>query len=388
MKLIADSCYDEFEEKHMNTKHIPLYIFGVIALTACGASNVGSSDDASVDLSPSLLDSITNQPSRLMLGSIANMMASPSPAMRTTIDARATMVSSQRTPDFQQASLFSFDGNLLIESNMPNPGPIEASILLNLENFEVTNAMQSEEYGLNFTNTTSFDDQTVGIYIEDNMAYVDLEAANDISTLVLGEESFYIPSKFKTPIAFESEMNQLLPIIQVDDIDAWIEATLPMVDALSLVNQSLSGSNLTISYEITQSDLPEIFSNIFLSNVDVSMLTQSDIDAIDDLVNEVLNGITLHRFLISMTMNVLSNQLTQVLVDIDVDTSSSFNLNDPIYDPENLQADEWGFVEGEDYLIETSTDYEVYMLATMEVFTSPLTIIGPINKDSYELIEL
>ena len=388
MNLIVDWCYIEIEEMHMNTKQLPLYVFSVIALTACGATNLGSSSVEQVDLSPSLIEAIDNEPSRLLLGSIANMMATPSAAMRTTIDANATIISSQRTPDFQQASLFSFEGNLLLETNTPNQGPFQASLELNLENFEMTTAMSSGGYGLNFTNTTTLDDQAIRIFIEEDFAYVDLDQASEISNLLLSDEYITIPSKFKTPFEVDSEMLNVLPVLNEQDIDAWIEMTLPMMDSLSLMNKSLSGSNLTITYEITQSDLPDIFSNLFLNDLSGVDLSEEDSAFMDDMMTEVLEGITLNRFLISMTMNVLSNQMTNLLIDIDVDTATSFNLNDPIYDPENILADEWGFIEGEDYLIETSNDYEVYLFATMEVFSSPLTIIGPINKESYELIDL
>jgi hypothetical protein len=101
-----------------------------------------------------------------------------------------------------------------------------------------------------------------------------------------------------------------------------------------------------------------------------------------------LAAITLNQFQISFSINLLTNLLEGLWIDIDVENQYRFELSLPVYDPENLEADEYGYIEGDPYSLEWTYNYDFEISAQMEVLTESIILVAPINKEEYELIDL
>jgi hypothetical protein len=86
-------------------------------------------------------------------------------------------------------------------------------------------------------------------------------------------------------------------------------------------------------------------------------------------------------------VNLLNQLIENLFVDIDVENHYTFEINIPIYDPENPEANEYGYVDGENpYLLEWHYNYDFEVGAQMEVLIDPIVLIAPMNKEEYELI--
>jgi len=173
-----------------------------------------------------------------------------------------------------------------------------------------------------------------------------------------------------------------------ENIDLWVETSLPMVDSLNLLNKTLTGSTLSIRYEITQEDLPAIYEQMYLGTITREDLSEQENLQLDQWIEASLAAVTLNQFQISFSVNLMTNLIEGLSIDIDVDNQYSYELKIPIYDPENPAADEDGFIESDPFTLEWSYNYDFEITAQMEVLTETISLIAPINKEEYEMIEL
>jgi hypothetical protein len=360
-------------------------ILTTFALTACGGISFSSeSGNSEVNF-----DELSNQPNRTLLRSLASMMSNPGNAIRTNLDVSAEVYSQIVLPNYQTENTFQIAATADLAVNTPETGNGNAELNIDFDRFAVMSSSSAVDQDFSWTDEIVVENQTAKLYIEEGFAYVDLsEDATTIARLLFPSENREFPTQFKTPFDLQTATGNLIPQLTEENIDLWVEASLPMVDALNLLDKSLSGSTLSIRYEITQEDLPILFENMYLGSTTRDQLNEEENLLLDQWLEESLAAITLNQFQISFSINLLTNLLEGLWIDIDVENQYRFELRLPVYDPENPEADEYGYIEGDPYSLEWTYNYDFEITAQMEVLTESMILVAPINKEEYELIDL
>jgi hypothetical protein len=360
-------------------------ILTTFALTACGGISFSSeSGNSEVNF-----DELSNQPNRTLLRSLASMMSNPGNAIRTNLDVSAEVYSQIVLPNYQTENTFQIAATADLAVNTPETGNGNAELNIDFDRFAVMSSSSAVDQDFSWTDEIVVENQTAKLYIEEGFAYVDLsEDATTIARLLFPSENREFPTQFKTPFDLQTATGNLIPQLTEENIDLWVEASLPMVDALNLLDKSLSGSTLSIRYEITQEDLPILFENMYLGSTTRDQLNEEENLLLDEWLEESLAAITLNQFQISFSINLLTNLLEGLWIDIDVENQYRFELRLPVYDPENPEADEYGYIEGDPYSLEWTYNYDFEITAQMEVLTESMILVAPINKEEYELIDL
>ena len=360
-------------------------ILTTFALTACGGISFSSeSGNSEVNF-----DELSNQPNRTLLRSLASMMSNPGNAIRTNLDVSAEVYSQIVLPNYQTENTFQIAATADLAVNTPETGNGNAELNIDFDRFAVMSSSGAVDQDFSWTDEIVVENQTAKLYIEEGFAYVDLsEDATTIARLLFPSENREFPTQFKTPFDLQTATGNLIPQLTEENIDLWVEASLPMVDALNLLDKSLSGSTLSIRYEITQEDLPILFENMYLGSTTRDQLNEEENLLLDEWLEESLAAITLNQFQISFSINLLTNLLEGLWIDIDVENQYRFELRLPVYDPENPEADEYGYIEGDPYSLEWTYNYDFEITAQMEVLTESMILVAPINKEEYELIDL
>jgi hypothetical protein len=316
-------------------------------------------------------------------------MSKPGNAIRTNLDVSAEVYSQIVLPNYQTENTFQIAATADLAVNTPETGNGNAELNIDFDRFAVMSSSSAVDQDFSWTDEIVVENQTAKLYIEEGFAYVDLsEDATTIARLLFPSENREFPTQFKTPFDLQTATGNLIPQLTEENIDLWVEASLPMVDALNLLDKSLSGSTLSIRYEITQEDLPILFENMYLGSTTRDQLNEEENLLLDQWLEESLAAITLNQFQISFSINLLTNLLEGLWIDIDVENQYRFELRLPVYDPENPEADEYGYIEGDPYSLEWTYNYDFEITAQMEVLTESMILVAPINKEEYELIDL
>ncbi len=363
-----------------------LTALSTLALTACG----GASFPSNANTSNLDFQTINDQPNRFVLRSLANMMTNPGSAIRSNINVDAEVLSEIILPNYQTTNIFQITADAELAMNTPSSGVGTAELNVDFERFALLSSSGSGDGSFAFESETVVENETAKVYFEDELAYIDLsEDATVITRLLFPSENREFPNQFKTPYTLEALTGDLLPEVTEANIDAWVEASLPMVDSLNLLNKTITGTLLTVGYEITQADLPVIYEAMFLGTNSREDLSDEEAAFLDQWLEESLAGITLNAFALSVTVNLLNNLIESLFIDIDVENHYELEINVPVYDPENPDANEYGYVDGNDpYTLEWNYNYDLEINAQMEVLVDPIILVAPLNKEEYELIEL
>ena len=355
------------------------------ALTACGGLSFPSDPTSSV----LNIDDAFNQPNRTMLRSLASMMMNPGNATRTNMNINAEIYYETVLPNYQNEYTFQIAANAELAVNTPETGNGNAALNINFDRFALLSSINSDDGNFIYTDETVVENQTANLFIEEGLAYVDLsEEATTIARLLFPSANREFPTQFKTPFELEDLTGNFIPQLTEENIDRWVETSLPMVDSLNLLNKTLTGSTLSIRYEITQEDLPAIYEQMYLGTITREDLNEEENLQLDQWIDDSLAAVTLNQFQISFSVNLMTNLIEGLSIDIDVDNQYSYELKIPIYDPENPAADEDGFIESDPFTLEWSYNYDFEITAQTEVLTETISLIAPINKEEYELIEL
>lgn len=367
----------------MKIKRHFISLFTLFTLTSCGTLSL--SGNGSGSSSTPALEQL-DAPNAFVLRSIARMVSSPSRSTSLTFASDALISSRIELPGYETESSFDFDvtGQLAINQDQ---GFQEAQLNLAINRLALSSTTSAENFTA--TNELVFENETADLYFDATTVYVQLSpGATDIPQFLFPSANRTFPNQFKSPFVFENEIGTLTPTIQEADIDAWVDAMLPMVDSLSLLQKSLNGSDLIVTYEITQDDLFAIFERMYLGTSSRENLSEEENAGLDAWLQETVNAYTLNRFVLSVTLNTLSNLITDVLIDIDWEFDYAFSLSYVEYDPENPEADENGYVNTGRYFLNWTYLNDIFFEASIEVFESPFDIIAPVNKEDYEWIEL
>jgi len=355
-----------------------------VALTACGGFSF-STDSTSSFLN---IDDTFNQPNRTVLLSLASMMMNPGNATKTNININAEIYNEIILPNYQNEYTFQIDANAELAVNTPETGNENAELKIDFDRFALLSTTNSDNGNFVYTDELVVENQTANVFIEEGLAYVDLsEEATTIAQLLFPSANREFPTQFKTPFDFETLTGNFIPQLNEENIDLWVENSLPMVDSLNLLNKTINGSTLTISYAITQEDLPAIYEQMYLGTITRDELNEEENLRLDQWIEESLAAVTLNQFQISFSVNLMTNLIEGLFIDIDVDNQYISDLIIPIYDPENPEADDNGFIEAS-YTYEWTYNYDFEITAQTEVLTESIILIAPVNKEEYELIDL
>jgi hypothetical protein len=355
-----------------------------VALTACGGFSF-STDSTSSFLN---IDDTFNQPNRTVLLSLASMMMNPGNATKTNININAEIYNEIILPNYQNEYTFQINANAELAVNTPETGNENAELKIDFDRFALLSTINSDNGNFVYTDEIVVENQTANVFIEEGLAYVDLsEEATTIAQLLFPSANRQFPTQFKTPFDFETLTGNFIPQLNEENIDLWVENSLPMVDSLNLLNKTINGSTLTISYAITQEDLPAIYEQMYLGAITRDELNEEENLRLDQWIEESLAAVTLNQFQISFSVNLMTNLIEGLFIDIDVDNQYISDLIIPIYDPENPEADDNGFIEAS-YTYEWTYNYDFEITAQTEVLTESIILIAPVNKEEYELIDL
>jgi len=369
----------------MKTRNLFGTLFTTVALTACGGFSLSSNPTSSA----LTIEDAFNQPNRTMLRSLASMLSNPGHAMRTNLTINAEIYSEVILPNYQTSNTFQIAASAELAMNTPETGNGNAELNINVDRFALLSSISSDDESFTLTDETVVENQTANLYIEEGLAYVNLsEEATTIARLLFPSANREFPTQFKTPLELETLTGNFIPQLTEENIDRWVETSLPMVDSLNLLNKTLTGSTLSIRYEITQEDLPAIYEQMYLGTITREDLNEEENLQLDQWIEASLAAVTLNQFQISFSVNLMTNLIESLSIDIDVDNQYSYELKIPIYDPENPAADEDGFIESDPFTLEWSYNYDFEITAQTEVLTETISLIAPINKEEYELIEL
>ena len=369
----------------MKTRNLFGTLFTTVALTACGGFSLSSNPTSSV----LTIEDAFNQPNRTMLRSLASMMMNPGNATRTNMNINAEIYYETVLPNYQNEYTFQIAANAELAVNTPETGNGNALLSIDFDRFALLSSINSDDGNFIYTDETVVENQTANLFIEEGLAYVNLsEDATTIARLLFPSANREFPTQFKTPFELETLTGNFIPQLTEENIDRWVETSLPMVDSLNLLNKTLTGSTLSIRYEITQEDLPAIYEQMYLGTITREDLSEQENLQLDQWIEASLAAVTLNQFQISFSVNLMTNLVEGLSIDIDVDNQYSYELKIPIYDPENPAADEDGFIESDPFTLEWSYNYDFEITAQTEVLTETISLIAPINKDEYELIEL
>lgn len=362
-------------------KTIFLSSFALFALAACGTPTPSNSL-----LPQETIDEALNNPNKMLLNTMMAMATTPNMATETTFETNGTFRQSTRetTSSSQSLStmLFSFDVDAELKTNDLLGVAPQAELTLNVNDFRTL--VSASMMGQSYTQEVSFEDQTLAAYYDEGMAYLDLTGANDLlSSLSAGA----IPvSKIKFPVESPSELGLSPDEMTPEEQEAFINEWLPFVDTIPGLIADVNGTSLDIQYEITQADFNQMVQDMFLEGTENLDLTSEETEFLNTMIEETIAMVTINTFSLSLSLNLLSSQLTALLVDIDVQLADTFTYESIVdYDPENPDADAEGWV-WENVTIETLTILDVFAQLTMESFTESRPIAILINKDEYELV--
>lgn len=356
-----------------------LSIFAFVGLVAC-------SPPASSSINPltsEVIQQALTQPNRMMLTSMMSMMSTQYAATELTLDARvafdqrATLVSDQSV--VQDDSLL-VDLDLLLKTN--NLGQTNGQALLDLDLNTFTFSSLALEQPIALSN------QSISLIYDEDFLYVDITNASDLIAVMTGEASSTIPGKFKVaidPAIFDDIGMEPIP---EDQVQPMVEELLPMLDMIPQVTPTISGTNLTIRYEVTQEDLPDIITYMLLEGGDISSLSPSEQTLLADIIAGIMEQVTIHSFVVVVNMSLLTFTVEGILIDIDIDLDYvETNYYDWYYDPTDPDADEYGYVYLEDS-INQSVSIDIDVLLSMTMFESEKPIAILINKEEYQLIDI
>lgn len=316
----------------------------------------------------------SENPNRNFLEAFANTMINPGAATIINASTDSEIYSRIAIPNYESENTFRVDADAELKLN--NTESI-AQLILNINTFELSTSSKTQDDTFFHTDTYLVEQQTGEIYFDGELAFIDLpEEATIIPQLLFPSANRSFPTQFKTPFAYDSLSSLVMPELNDANFNALVEAYLPMVEGLNLLENSLNGSSLLIRYEITQSDLPMIYETTFLGTRTRDELNEEEIQWLDEGIARALEGIRLNQFELAVSFNLLSNKIESVLVDIDVENFYRYDQTIPNGDEEVPYFVEWNY------------NYDLFFTAQIETIDSPMIILSPVNKEGYELIEL
>jgi hypothetical protein len=352
-------------------------ITAVTGLAACGTPSTNSSSNL---LPSSLVSAALNEPNRTLLNAVMSMSTMLAGASETVLDLDATIIQANQmtmgSEVFTTNALFNLDMGATFKTNDWMGTSPQASLEISINQLE---AVQTETFGsLSNTSTVNLLDQKLSAYYDQGMVYIDLAEATALINLMDGG-NFGGPLKVKTFVGSPTDLGLIEEPLTQEEIDQMIETLLPMLEMIPLLTTRIEGTSLVIRYQITENDLPDLLTMMILGDISIDTLTSQELAQLNETIAIMLEIIDLTTFILEVKVNLLTNRLTNVLVDIDVKFTNSTS-----YDIDFINFDE----PLKEMIQQTSlTDIDVFMTMTMTVYSENRPIALPVDKEEYVLID-
>lgn len=359
--------YNKDEENMMN-RYIPFAALALVGLTACQTPTSEQS----------LAKDALKQPNKTMLTAVAEMMSTKYEAMEIDLSSRGLFVQEKKDSDTDTVlfeETIQFDFSLAAATNKLGTEDAQASLQFDLDTLALSNSYTTNPFALS--------NQSIHALFDEGSVYLDLSEAQDLLPLVYGHETTELPSKLTFALHPESVLGFSVEPIESSDVETSVESFLPMVDNVPLLTKEVVGNVLYITYEITEADLPDLLTSMLYPGVNLSTLSPAEQISIDMMLTEYLAQIDLNTFRVDAAINLLSNTLTGLMIDIDVAlTMQSYEISDYVYNPEDPYADEYGYV----YVfmntqVLMATDFELSLTIAVYENEKPIAIL--ISKEDY-----
>lgn len=348
-------------------KALPLTFasIAILGLSACETPNPNIS--SAIQLPSSLVNEALSEPNRMLLNAMMGVMQTNG-SSQTDVAINATVIQgSQMVMDnLQLTSMQRF--NLELEAQLKTNDWLgstpQASLIVDLVDLTST---QTETVGPT-TNTMSFNvsNQRIEVYYEAGTLYLNLSHADDIFSMF---PMINLPDKTRYDVGTPEALGFVSEPMTEAEVEAAIATLLPMLEMMPLVQTTIQGTNLVVRYELTPETLPSILANLMLQGSDLTALTSEDMESINAVVAMMLAQIDLTTFVIEVGINLLTGQLVNLIVDIDVRIDTS------VTDSES------------DYLINSYLDIDVSVGVQMLQFLEDRPIALPVDKEEYILVE-
>jgi hypothetical protein len=363
-------------------KTLLLSTLSVAALVACGTPV------PSQTLPSEIIDEALSNPNRMLLNTVMAMATSSNMATETTFEIDGSFRQSFRetSENYQTIStvLLRVDADARLRTNDLLGSAPQAHFELTLNDFRF---LQSDSFmGQSYTSDVRFTDQTLVAIYDEGMAYIDLTGAQTMlqSLSLINPQSLKLKFPVQSPEALGLSPQEMTPEDQEQFINDW----LPFVDTIPGLEATIVGSFLNLEYAITQEDFNQMVRDMFLEGTENVTLTSEESDFLEQLIEDTIALVTIETFEFSLQLNLLTSQITSLRVDVDVELNDTFEYESFVgYDPENPDADEYGFIY-EIVTVESLTVIDVFALLSMESFQESRPIAVLINKDEFALVDL
>ena len=353
----------------------------LMALVSCQTTSVNESSSNQ----NALLTMIETEPNRLMLNGWLGMSANNATSSRITFSTQTQMDSYFQLGEGVDA--YRYETLMVVDANgtfTENTSTSQAELDLQLNQLESTQTVYVAPYA--YETSLQLNDERVTVFFEADTAFIDLNGSEELLGLLYFYNYDTVGLLMQTPFDYQTVKASLFPVVSEAEVDAWIAAMLPMVNTIDLVEKTFNGTELTITYQLDQEDLYTLYEQLYLGGMTRDELSEEDIAYLDDFLNDVMDIITIQSFTLSATLNTLSGMITNIFVDIDVDTRYDLELPNYVYDPENENADEYGYITDGTYRLLYDYNYDVVLSATMEWFESDPLLVAPANKEDYLVV--
>ena len=414
--------------------HNMMAVLAALALVAC-ASPSSSSSEGGVSIPDDVLEMAQDQPSRMFLTALMMPPSSSRTETVASVDSRTeTAVSTSLngwSSEYTDVLDFEASGLLRSEGFGTDEARVHAEIDLASFLAEVSYGSGPEST----TNRITFEGETLVAFYDGSEVFLDLTDADGLAYLLfqrgigyynnpfLGERSAKL--RFSVRDLANSGLLPVFPGDQTDqnvcmamcfddpeteevecdspcevqppeleprgpltqeEIEAFAASVLPIFN-YSLLQSSISGTKLSVTYEATQDDLFEMFEASYLGGYSREDLDEESLQQLDQWVAEAVSGVSIERLFASVTVDLITSVVESLVVDIDVTTGYSYEGEMAYYYPESPEADEYGY-EYYPYTWSYSTSYDVEVSVETSELSAEVPVAVPVNKEEYDLVFL
>ena len=372
--------------------HSLLATLSVFGLASCGALFEGPNNL----LPSSLAEEARRNPDEVLLRSAMRMMNEIAQATETTMDldlvvaSRSTQIrideDNNEISNQKYGEDLEIKANATIKTNDLNGNSPQMSLALNIKSVILRNNNDGD-----LQTTLNLQNQIFEAFYNIDTLYLNFSRASELANL-LGNDS--TPLKMRSFIGTPEYLGEQLgiefpPTIDEDEVNSLVEEFAPVLESFPGTTTTISGTDLVITYQVTQTTLAAMVEDgvralIETSLANVEGATPEDIESfVNEAVETIMSMFTIRMFKLTISVNLLSGLIKSLLVDVDVDITTESNYTD-YYDYD------YNYLTGEyEYIYVNVQNFNKITIDTTfsmsnETFSENIAIALPPNKEEYE----
>lgn len=358
------------------------YILTILALGALSACDLGGSKTSEVG---------AEEANTAMIRAMANMtnMTVGSIDATLTADSTVSVVQDYAANEYEYYDTdidVVLDGSVNVKVNDLWGASPKAALNVTV-NQATVHAADTEETFVDISVT----DEEANAYYDGEYAYLDLSQTPSLVEALFGEaeSSEEFPTKIKGPVGSVEDL-EIPDMTEAgfaptsSEVDEAIGQMLPIMALLPNVTATASAGVLTITYTLTQDDLPELIESVMLQIVRMSTDDfPSSIDAslqaiIDEQVNMIVDMIDLDILRIEVQIDTAKNILKKF--EFEVDATLDIAEEEYVGGYYDSEISDWV-----DTYVDVDTTIDVDSTITFEInkFSEAVSITFPTDFDDY-----